>query len=242
MRGDGDMFSFLNANAGAIGVIFSGLVTAATVVYAVLTWRLVTETRRSRKAQTNPSISVMIETNPVSFHALDLVVRNEGPGAAHNIHFEIEMEHPDTGDKQLLERIHKLGFVSDGVTYLAPRQELRSFLEMSFNNYDEKVATVLRVRTRYRTPDGSHESGSHLVDLSWLRNMSQLGTPPMQEMAKSLKALQKDINHLVTGWRKLKIITQDKADLEREEHERRLEWMEEQELERLAKRTQGVET
>ena len=48
-----DIMKYLNENAGAVGVVSSGLVTLATLVYAVLTWRLVSETRRMRKAQTD---------------------------------------------------------------------------------------------------------------------------------------------------------------------------------------------
>jgi len=39
---------FLNENSGAFVVIFSAVVAIATIVYAILTWRLVSETRKMR--------------------------------------------------------------------------------------------------------------------------------------------------------------------------------------------------
>lgn len=53
-----EFLTFLNQNSGAIQVLFSGLVTAATVVYALLTWSLVRETTRMRKAQSDAKVMV----------------------------------------------------------------------------------------------------------------------------------------------------------------------------------------
>ena len=68
---------FVNQNSGAIQVVFSGIVTLATLIYAVLTWKLVSETRRMRKAQTDAKVTVGIRlTNrQIGFHfmlALDI--------------------------------------------------------------------------------------------------------------------------------------------------------------------------
>ena len=52
---------FLNANSGAINVLFSFIVAFATVIYAVLTIVLVLETRRMRKSQTDPDVVVRIQ-------------------------------------------------------------------------------------------------------------------------------------------------------------------------------------
>lgn len=48
------VLEFLNENRGAFAVAFSAVVAITTVVYAILTWRLVSETRKMRVAQTEP--------------------------------------------------------------------------------------------------------------------------------------------------------------------------------------------
>jgi hypothetical protein len=48
-------------------LVFSGVVALSTVVYAVLTWKLVAETRKMREAQTEPKVSVFVEMNDQSF-------------------------------------------------------------------------------------------------------------------------------------------------------------------------------
>ena len=54
------VLEFLNQNSGAFTVIFSALVAIATIVYAILTGRLVSETRKMRGVQTEPKVSVTI--------------------------------------------------------------------------------------------------------------------------------------------------------------------------------------
>ena len=72
-------------------LIFAGIVAASTLVYAVLTWRLVGETRRMREVQTEPQISVRAELSERGDHGgIDLVIRNEGQGAAYKINFKFE--------------------------------------------------------------------------------------------------------------------------------------------------------
>ncbi len=54
------MQSFLHAinnNSGAINLLFSLIAAGATVFYAVLTHRLVGETKRMREVQTEPALS-----------------------------------------------------------------------------------------------------------------------------------------------------------------------------------------
>jgi len=50
------VIGWLNANAALVSLFFSGVVAAATVVYAVLTSRLVTETWALRRAETDPQV------------------------------------------------------------------------------------------------------------------------------------------------------------------------------------------
>ena len=51
--------NFLNSNTGSFTLLFTFIVALATVVYAVLTWRLVSETEKLRIVQTEPDISVL---------------------------------------------------------------------------------------------------------------------------------------------------------------------------------------
>ena len=76
--------------AQVLMVIFAGVVAASTVVYAVLTSRLVTETRRMREVQTEPRVSIRVEVDHTGRPGYELTIRNEGQGAAKNVKFEFE--------------------------------------------------------------------------------------------------------------------------------------------------------
>jgi hypothetical protein len=81
-----NILNFLNENNGAFSLIFSCVVALATVIYAVLTWRLVSETRRMREAQTEPNIFVNLQPREEWINFIDMVIQNIGSGPAYNIH------------------------------------------------------------------------------------------------------------------------------------------------------------
>ena len=71
-------------------LVFSGLVAASTVIYAFLTWKLVTETRQLRRAQTEPRVTVRVESTRSGGNGKELVIRNEGQGPAKGVSFTFE--------------------------------------------------------------------------------------------------------------------------------------------------------
>ncbi len=71
-------------------LIFTGVVAASTVFYAVLTRQLVIETRRLREVQTEPRVSVRVETDHTGRHGYELTISNEGQGVAKNVRFAFE--------------------------------------------------------------------------------------------------------------------------------------------------------
>jgi len=231
----GDLVAGLNDNAGAIQVVFSALVTLATVVYALLTWVLVSETRRMRKAQTDAKVTVSVESRPQHFGFVDIVVRNEGVGPAYDVHFGVQPLAAGAGDQSLVDTISELGFIQKGVGYFSPNQEFRSFLASLRENHELKMETTITVDVSYRTAAGEEVKDRYDLDFSVFRNMVQLGKPDLYSIAQSVEKVQKDVHHLTTGWKRLEVITQDKAALREERRLDRLERIEARELERLSK-------
>jgi hypothetical protein len=54
------IIEIINQNSGLMTLLFSGVVAVSTFFYAILTWQLVSETRKTREAQTEPKIEVRI--------------------------------------------------------------------------------------------------------------------------------------------------------------------------------------
>jgi len=207
-----DFLTFLNHNSGAIQVLFSGLVTFATVVYAILTWSLVRETTRMRKAQSDAKVMVSISSRKETISFLDFYIVNEGMGPAYDIKFKVTHLNVGEGDVSIVAKINELGFIQKGIDYLSAKQEIRTFLTSMIDNFELKVRTILRVEVSYRTGAGDIVKDAYTIDFSIFSGMQQLGEPDLYRIAKSIEKIEKNIDHLSTGWSKLQIITQSKSD------------------------------
>ena len=71
-------------------IVFTGVVAGATVFYAILTGWLVLETRKLREVQTEPRISIRVETDHTGHPGYELVIENNGHGAAKNVQIEFD--------------------------------------------------------------------------------------------------------------------------------------------------------
>jgi len=218
---------FLNQNSGAFTIVFSAIVAIATVVYAVLTWKLVSETRKMREVQTEPKVSVTIQPREEWINFIDMVIQNIGLGPAYDIKFEVEPDFEYIKGKFLSE----LGFVKHGLKYFAPNQKLQFFLTNMVENFEEKTKRPFKIKLTYRSGTGKVYKDEYLIDFSQLIGLSQLGEPPLYKIAKNIEEIRKYIQHLSTGFHKMKVVIYTKKDV-KEERKRLLEQMDEKEKEK----------
>ena len=214
-----ELLKFLNENSGAIGVIFSALVTLATLVYAILTWKLVNETRRMRKAQTDAKVTVRVEPRKEMINFIDFIICNEGMGPAYNVQFDLQPQSAQIKDKSITDKIQSLGFIQRGIEYLSPNQEIRTFLTSLLKNFEKKIDTKFYIHVSYRNASGEQFEDKYLIDMSIFKGINQLGKPSLYSIAKSLEQIQNDFHNISTGLSKLWIITQTESDFLQEEEE-----------------------
>src|SRR5947208_9205421 len=80
--------TFALSTAESWSFVLSAVVASATTVYALLTWRLVAETKRLREAYSEPHVGVsVLPSEYASTGFADLVIRNDGLGAAIDLRF-----------------------------------------------------------------------------------------------------------------------------------------------------------
>jgi len=203
---------FLNENSGAFAVIFSAVVAIATIVYAILTWRLVSETRKMREAQTEPKVSATIQPREEWINFIDMVIQNIGLGPAHNIKFKVNPDFEYAKGKFLSE----LGFMKNGLRYLSPNQKLQFFLTSMIENFEEKTKKPFEIGVTYQNSVGKKYEDVYMIDFSQLIGLSQLGEPSLYKIAENIDKIQKDIHHLSTGFHKMRVIRYTKEDVEKE--------------------------
>lgn len=217
------MIEFLNQNAGAFSVVFSFVVMLATVCYAILTLNLVKETSRLRKVETEPNISVFLEPKEQWISLMDLVIRNNGRGAAYDVRFRID---PDF-------ECQRGGYLSSfpfmqRIKYLAPGQILRFFLASAVEVFARKEGRAFEITVSYSGASGQNYNERFLLDFDDFKGMIQVGKPPLYKLVDTLENLQRELSHALSGFKRLNVEVWTQADLEklreefeREENERR---------------------
>lgn len=217
------LFEFLNQNSGALSVLFSAVVTIATVIYAILTWKLVAETRLLREAQTEPRLEITAQPFEAAFNLLRLQIRNTGMGAARQLRFRIRVANGGEGALAMLNELTSPKFFEKGLEYLGPGQERYSAFTNMAENYDSKIDAVFEVDMRYESATGRRFEDVLLIDMSEWKDAEQLGTPSMHRIANSIEKIQRDLGHFSSGFRHLKadVYTQDDRDKENEMRRRR---------------------
>ena len=69
-------------------LLFSAVVALSTVVYSILTWKLVSETRRMREFQITPDINIYFEGSEADASFFHIVFKNSGLGYAKNVNLK----------------------------------------------------------------------------------------------------------------------------------------------------------
>ena|SRR3990167_8413387 len=213
------MLDFLNNNAGALTVIFTFAVALSTVVYAILTASLVSETKKMREAQTEPKVEIVLKPREEFIHFVNLYVRNIGLGPAYDISFSILIESGGEGAKSLVEDFTKANFFRQGLRYLGPNQEMISGYSQMTDKLNEKIESVLNFKVNYKSSIGKTYNESFRIDFSELKGQVRLGRPHLYAIAQHLGEIQKDINKLTTGFARIKADIYDEKDREKEEKE-----------------------
>ncbi len=222
-----EIIDFLNKNSGALNVVFTGVVTVATAVYAALTWKLVTETRLMREVQTEPKLSVTLRSIDEAIHIVRLHFQNIGQGPALGVKFSPRVDSGNEVSAALLDDFTKPNFFKTGLSYVGPGQERISMYTQLTENHDAKLSTVLAFDIEYSSVTGKTYRDTLIVDMSEYKGSHQLGKPHLYAIAQSVEKLQKDVERLVGGSSRLHADVHTEEDRKRERAERD-EWIAEQ--------------
>jgi len=172
----------------------SAAVTLSALASAFLTVLLLRETRKMRKAQTEPKVDVTYRVREEWIAHVDILVRNIGLGGAYDVRFQAA---PVTDDEQthaLIRELAEINFVRAGLHYLSPGQQAISFFTNVSENHSNKLHSAFNITVRYASDEGRTFEDRYCIDLSELIGLRRIGEPPLYKMAKSLEALQADFH------------------------------------------------
>ncbi len=188
---------FLKQNSEALTVIFTAVVTFSTVVYAVLTAKLVAETRKMREVQTEPKLHITIESFDFAIHFIRLNIQNIGMGPATDLQFEPSVISGGESAEKLLKELTESNFFKTGLRNFGPGKNIYSAYTKIAEDHDGKLASILSFKINYKSTSGKVYSEKIIIDMSELKGSYQLGKPNMYVIANSLEKIQKDVGRIV---------------------------------------------
>lgn len=172
----------------------SAAVTLSALASAFLTVLLLRETRKMRKAQTEPKVDVTYRVREEWIAHVDIVVRNIGLGGAHDVRFQAAPVTDDPQTHALIRELAEINFVRAGLHYLSPGQQAISFFTNVSENHNSKLHSAFNITVRYASDEGRTFEDRYCIDLSELIGLRRIGEPPLYKMAKTLEALQADLH------------------------------------------------
>ncbi|PKB44376.1 hypothetical protein AX016_2595 [Cellulophaga sp. RHA19] len=186
-------------------IIFSGIVTLSTIVYAILTWKLVKETRMMREFQLKPDIRIYFERGEIETNYVYLVLENKGFGTALNVNFIFLSNLSSYSDDYF--DVKNKGVFKNGVAAFYPNQKFNYYLlNVNKENHTKVNNETIKIEASYE--DITKRKIKTTFDLS-IAETSGIGkiTPPntyvgripffLENINKSIKKINDTIEDLV---------------------------------------------
>ena len=195
--------------------IFAAVVAISTTVYAILTWKLVSETKRLREVQTEPNLAVYLVPRPEWGAMLDLRIENVGAGIATDVRLHATPNIEAAGDK----KINDLGLFTDGLPMLAPGRSRQFYLTNlhGSKDFETLIKSEFVVKADYSNSDGNRVSDHFTIGFSEFRDLMIEDQDSGRKIAAALEKIQRDISHWDTGFRKLGVNVYTARDRDRKE-------------------------
>lgn len=210
------MIELINANAGLINLIFSSIVAVSTLIYAVLTWQLVSETKNMRECQTEPKIVISISPRADWINFIDIKVQNIGLGPAYNISFELDTNESLNASKDVIENLFGLYFFKSGLNFLGPRDIVSTFFTSMIADFEAKANTKIEIWANYKSSTNTIYRDKIILDFNEFKGLTQMGKPPLNEIAYTLKQLHKDVQWHLKGSKRFKVDIYSSVDRDKE--------------------------
>lgn len=188
-------FDSLNHMIKAQLEFFNSTIALATILYAFLTYILVSETSKMRKAQTEPEISITAQPSEWYINLIDMVIENIGLGSARNIHFEVISDFECEKGKF----VSNIGYIKSGLDYFAPKQKLTFFLTSLDENFEEKKTKCIVIKASYQDKTNEHYYRTFTINFSQFEDLIHTEKPPLYIIAENIKEMKEYIKLFIAS-------------------------------------------
>jgi len=185
--------NFINYNSA----LWSFLATAATVVYVILTYKLLKETITTRKAQNQPAVIVDIEVKSIY---IKMIVKNVGNSPAKNIKIDV---------------IPEINNPFSSIEFLAPNREISNIIRYSYRqDHNEQMQTKYKFSISYtdiyeKATTYTHE---YEIDISPLLQSTNFNEDENKAVVEKLDKMLSKFDNLKDELRKISDSSKNQAD------------------------------
>lgn len=181
-----DDFSLL---IGIITLVISALSLVVLIVYTILTKRLVDETAKMRELQTDPSVSIYLAPDEIYYSLKNLVIMNNGLGAACNIKFSFNPDFVYHSEKKISE----IPLFNKGIPYLGPNQKIVFRLVWRPAKNDTPSIPPFNVEVKYYNSSEKVKYESFIIDTAAEFDLIHPSENTLVKINKSLEKIAKEL-------------------------------------------------
>ena len=178
-------------------LLFSGIVAISTVVYAILTSKLVKETRATRLMQITPDVQLYFEKAETETHFVYLIIENFGLGIASDVKFTIRKDFNKYDIEKL--RLSNMGSFKHGIRNFYSKQRYKYFFTNLLEDYEDKINDQLEIEVSFRDIFDKEYNRTFILRIDEILGTGKMQNPPDSyigkiwfELSEINKVLKKD--------------------------------------------------
>lgn len=184
-----DIITFLDNHSGTI-------IGLTTIAYALITSRMLYETKKLRVFQTEPHVFISIQSVQGASFLKNMVIQNIGAAPAYDIFFQVDPDIVIMHGKKLTD----INFIQRGLKRLAPNEKIEFFVANTIKLSEEATQTEVRITVSYRGREKEKKAKEETFELGLTEKsgMFSVDTDPYKEMVTKLDAIHQDLKRVST--------------------------------------------
>jgi hypothetical protein len=157
-------------------LIFSGIVTTSTVIYAILTHKLVKETKATRLLQITPDVQVYLEKAETDAHLVYLIIENLGYGVASEVKLTIIKDFNHYNNERL--RLSNMGSFKHGLSSFYPKKRYKYFFTNLLENFENKVNDTIEIGVTFKDIYNKKYQRKFVLQINEILGTGMMVNPP----------------------------------------------------------------
>lgn len=157
-------------------LVFSGIVAASTVVYAILTYSLVKETKAMRLLQITPDIQVYLEKGETNTHSVYCIIENFGYGIASDVKFTIIKDFEYYEKKSL--GLSNMGSFKHGLSSFYPKKRYKYLYTYLLENFENKINDNMEIDVTFKDIFNKEYTRKFILRIDEILGTGMMQNPP----------------------------------------------------------------